>query len=46
MYIVHTACIKITMHIQVPVYCKKCFYPLDYWPTQKLCTTLYTTKKQ
>ena len=29
MYIVH---IKITLHIQVLVYCKKCSYPLDYVP--------------
>ena len=31
MYFVH---IKITLHIQVLVYCKKCSYPIDYGPTQ------------
>ena len=33
MYIVH---IKITLHIQVLVYCKKCYCPLDYGPARNL----------
>ena len=39
MYIMH---IKITLHIQVLVYCKKCSYPPDYGPTQNLWTPIYT----
>ena len=42
MYIVH---IKITLHIQVLVYCKNISYPLDYGPTQNLSNPLYTAKK-
>ena len=34
MYIVH---IKITLHIQILVYCKTYSYPLDYGPTQNVC---------
>ena len=41
MHIVH---IKITLHIQVLVYCKKRSHPIDYGPTQNLCTPLYTAK--
>ena len=41
MHIVH---IKITLHIQVLVYTKKCSYPLDNDPAQNLCTSLYTAK--
>ena len=39
MYIVD---IKMTLHIQVLVYCKKFSYPIDYGLTQNLCTLLYT----
>ena len=42
MYIVY---IKITLHIQVLVYCKKCSYPLDYGPTQNLSNLFFTAKK-
>ena len=42
MYIVH---IKITLHIQVLVYCKKCSYLIDYGPTQNLSNPFYTIKK-
>ena len=42
MHIVH---IKITLHIQVLVYSKKCSYIIDYGPTQNLCTSLYIAKK-
>ena len=42
MYSVDT---KITLHIQVLVYCKKCSYPLDCGPTQNLSNLFYTAKK-
>ena len=41
-YIVHT---KITLHIQILIYCKKCYYQLDYGPTQNWSNPLYTAKK-
>ena len=41
MYIVH---IKITLQIQVLVFCKKCSYPLDYGPTKNLSNPFYTAK--
>ena len=41
MYIVH---IKITLHIQVLVWCKKCSYPIDYGPIHNLCTPPYMAK--
>ena len=41
MYIIH---IKITLHIQVLVYCKKCSYTLDYGSTENLGNSLFTAK--
>ena len=42
MYVVH---FKLTLHIQVLVYCKEWSYPLDYGPTRNLSNLFYTAKQ-